>query len=106
VPEETESKPPLLAALAIATAPPRETADLWPPLPEDEKWKEHPYRVNIEEEMCYLHIRPDMGLGRKNDPPLAACIPIPPRPHELLLLFPVMFNMNGNNTYNGLVMNL
>jgi hypothetical protein len=45
-------------------------------------------------------------LERKNDPPLVACIPIPPRPHQLWLLFPVMFNMNGSNTYNGLDMNL
>jgi hypothetical protein len=45
-------------------------------------------------------------LGRKNDPSLAAGIPIPPWPHELRLLFPVMFNMNGNSIYNGLDMNL
>jgi hypothetical protein len=56
--------------------------------------------------MRHLHICPDMGLGRMNDPPLAAHSPIPPRPHELQLLFPVMFSMNGNNTYNGLDMNL
>jgi hypothetical protein len=45
-------------------------------------------------------------LGRKNDTSLAARIPIPPQPHELQLLFPVMFNMNSNNIYNGLAMNL
>jgi hypothetical protein len=56
--------------------------------------------------MHYLHIHPDKGLGRKNDPSLAAHIPILPQLHELLLLFPVMFNMNSNNTYNGLYMNL
>jgi hypothetical protein len=106
VPEETESKPPPLAALAIAMAPLRETADLYPPSPEDEDWDKYPKMGNIEEEMHYLHICPDRGLERKNDPPLAALIPIPPRPHELQLLFPFMFNMNGNNTYNGLDMNL
>jgi hypothetical protein len=52
-----------------------------------------------------LHICPDKGLGKKNDPSLAARIPIPPQPHELRLLFPVKLNMNNNNTYNGLDMN-
>jgi hypothetical protein len=56
--------------------------------------------------MHYLHICPDKGLGRKSDHSLAAHIPIPPWPHELQLLFPVMFNMNGNNTSYGLDMNL
>jgi hypothetical protein len=56
--------------------------------------------------MPYLHIRPGNGLGRKNDPSLVACIPIPLCLYELQLLFLVMFNMNGNNTYNGLDMNL
>jgi hypothetical protein len=64
-------------------APPRETADLYPPLPEDKEWEEHSDRVNIEEEMRYLHISPNKGWERKNDPSLAARIPIPPRPHEL-----------------------
>jgi hypothetical protein len=79
--EETESKPPL-AAPPIATAPPRETSDLYPP-PEEEDWDKYPEMGNIKEEMHYLHIRPDKGLERKNDPPLVACIPIPPRPHQL-----------------------
>jgi hypothetical protein len=35
VPEENKSKPPMLSAPAIATAPPREFADLFPPHPED-----------------------------------------------------------------------
>jgi hypothetical protein len=35
VPEETENKLPPLALPAIATAPPRETADLFTPPPED-----------------------------------------------------------------------
>jgi hypothetical protein len=61
---------------------------------------------SIEEEMSYLHICPNKGLAKKNDPPIPAHIPIPPWPHELLLLFSVMCNMNGNNTYNGLDMNL
>jgi hypothetical protein len=78
--------------------PTRETADLYSPLPEDKDWDEYPERGNIEEEMLYLHIHPDKGLGRKNDPPLAAHIPFPPQPHELRVLFPVMFNKNGNNT--------
>jgi hypothetical protein len=68
VPEETESKLPPLTVPAIATAPPRETDDLFPPPPEEEDWNEHPERGNIEEEMHYLHIRPDKGLERKNDP--------------------------------------
>jgi hypothetical protein len=79
---ETESKP-LLASPAIATAPARETADFFPPSPEEKDWNEHPERGNIEEEMRYLHIHPNKGLGRKNDPSLAACIPIPPRSHKL-----------------------
>jgi hypothetical protein len=45
-------------------------------------------------------------LERKNDPPLATRIPVTPRLPELWPLFPVMFNMNSNNTYNGLDMNL
>jgi hypothetical protein len=45
-------------------------------------------------------------LGRKNDPSLAVHIPILSWLHKLQLLFPVMFNMNSNNTYNGLDMNL
>jgi hypothetical protein len=106
VPEEPKSKPPPLALLVIVTAPLIETADLYPPLPENKEWEEHPNRVNIEEEMRYLHIHPDKDFGRKNDPPLAARIPIPPQPHELHLLFPVMFNANGNNIYQGLDMNL
>jgi hypothetical protein len=105
VPEKTESTP-LLAVLAIAKSPPGETVGLFPPPPEKEDWNEHSKRGNIEEEMHYLHIHPNKGLGRKNDPSLAACIPIPPWPHELRLLFPVMFNRNSNNTYNGLDMNL
>jgi hypothetical protein len=56
--------------------------------------------------MRYLHIHPDKSLGRKNDPSLVTHIPIPPWLHELQLLLLVMFNMNGNNTYNGLDMNL
>jgi hypothetical protein len=76
-------------------------------LDEEEKdWDKYPEMGNIKEEMYCLHILPNKGLGRKNDPPLAACIPIPSQPHELRLLFPVMLNMNGNNTYNGLDMNL
>jgi hypothetical protein len=82
MPEEMESKPLLIAALAIATAPWRETDDLYPPPPEGKNWNEHSERGNIEEEMHYLHIHPNKGLGRKNDPPLAACIPIPPWPLE------------------------
>jgi hypothetical protein len=35
VPEETESKPPLLAATAIAKAPVKETAEFFPPPPEE-----------------------------------------------------------------------
>jgi hypothetical protein len=58
-------------------APLRETADLYPPLPEDEDWNTYPKMGNIEKEMHYLHICPDKGLGRKNDPSLAARIPIP-----------------------------
>jgi hypothetical protein len=42
VQQETESKPPLLTALAIATAPPRETADFFLPPAEEEDWNEHP----------------------------------------------------------------
>jgi hypothetical protein len=76
VQEETKSKL-LLAAPAIATAPPRETADCFPPPPEEKDWNEHPERGNIEEEMRYLHIHPDKVLGRKNDPTLAAHIPKP-----------------------------
>jgi hypothetical protein len=106
VSEETENKPLSLVAPAIAMAPPRETDDLCPPPPEDKDWNEHPERRNIKEEMSNLHMRPDKSLGRKNDTSLAARIPIPPWPHELRLLFPIMFNMNGNNTYNGLDMNL
>jgi hypothetical protein len=107
MPGETKSKRLLpLAVQAIVMAPPIETAKLYPPVPENKEWEKHPDRVNIEEEMCYFHIRPDKGLGRKNDPPLAARIPIPPQLHELRLLFPVMFNMNGNKTYNGLYMNI
>jgi hypothetical protein len=34
--EETKSKLPLLTALTITTAPPRKTADFYPPPPEDE----------------------------------------------------------------------
>jgi hypothetical protein len=94
--EETDSKLPLLAVLTIAKVPLRETADLYPPPPENEDWDKYPEMGNIEEEMHYLHIHPDKGLERKNDPPLAAHIPIPPWLHELQLLFPVMFNMNGN----------
>jgi hypothetical protein len=105
VQEETESKLLLLAVLATAKTSPRETADFYSPLPENEDWDEHPERGNIKEEIHYLHICPKKGLERKNDPPIAACIPIPPWPHELRLLFPVMFNMNSNNTYNGLDMN-
>jgi hypothetical protein len=56
--------------------------------------------------MPYLHIRPDKGLGRKNGSSLVALIPIPLWLHELQLLFLVIFDMNGNNTYNGLDMNL
>jgi hypothetical protein len=104
--EETESKLLLLVAPAIAKAPLREIDDLYAPPPEDEDWNEHHERGNIEEEMHYLHICPKKGLERKNDLPLAAHIPIPSWPHELRLLFPVMFNMNSNNTYNGLGMNL
>jgi hypothetical protein len=48
--EETESKL-LLAAQAIAKVPLRETADFFPPPPEEEDWNEHPERGNIEEEM-------------------------------------------------------
>jgi hypothetical protein len=106
VPEEAESKLPPLAAPAIATAPPREIDDLYPTPPEEEDWDKYPDMGNIEEEMYDLHICPAKGLGRKNDPPLASHIPIPPWPHKLRLLFPVMFNMNGSNTYNGLDMNL
>jgi hypothetical protein len=72
-----------LAAPAIALAPPREIDDLYLPLPENEDWDKYPEMGNIEEEMHYLHIHPDKGLERKNDPPLAARIPIPPQPHEL-----------------------
>jgi hypothetical protein len=74
VPEETKTKQPPLAA--IATAPLRET-DLYPPLPEDEEWEEHPNRVNTEEEMHYIHIHPDKGLGRKNNSPLMLTFPSP-----------------------------
>jgi hypothetical protein len=98
VPDETKNKLLLLAVSAIAMALPRETADLYSPLPEDEDWDKYPKMGNIEEEMHYLHICPDKGLGRKNDPPLAARIPIPPQLHELRLLFPVIFNVNSNNT--------
>jgi hypothetical protein len=84
----------------------RETADFYSPVSMDEEWEEHPDRVNIEEDINYLLICPKKGIGRKNDPPLAAHIPIPPWPHELWLLFPVMFNMNDNNSYNGLDMNI
>jgi hypothetical protein len=78
VPVETESKLLPLAAPAIAMAPPREIDDLYPPPPEDKDWDEHPEMGNIEEEVHYLYIHPDKGLERKNDPSLAACIPIPP----------------------------
>jgi hypothetical protein len=82
--EESKSRPLLLAAPAIAKAPLRETADLYPPpTPEDEDWNEHPEMGSIEEEMSYLHICPNKGLAKKNDPPIPAHIPIPPWPHEL-----------------------
>jgi hypothetical protein len=42
VPEETESKPPLLAASAIVTAPPRKTADFFSSHQEEEDWNQHP----------------------------------------------------------------
>jgi hypothetical protein len=64
--EKNESKLALpFAAPAIATAPPRETADLYHLPPEDEDWNEHPEMGNIKEEMHYLHIRPDKGLGKR-----------------------------------------
>jgi hypothetical protein len=75
--EETESKPPPLTALTIATAPPRETADLYPPPPEDEDWDKYSEVGDIEEEMCYVHIHPDKGLGRKNNSPLMLTFPSP-----------------------------
>jgi hypothetical protein len=59
--EETENKLSLLAVLAIAL----ETADLYSPPSEEEEWEEHPEMVNIKEEMRYLHIHPEKGLGRK-----------------------------------------
>jgi hypothetical protein len=80
--EETESKLPLLVVPAIAMAPLSETADLYSPLPEGKEWEEHPEMGNIEEEMHYLHIRPNKGLGRKNDPSFVARISMPPQPHE------------------------
>jgi hypothetical protein len=83
MPEETKSTLLLLAALAIAMAPLRETDDFYLPPPENEDWDEHLEKGNIEEEMHYLHIHPNKGLERKNDPPLAACIPIPPWAHEI-----------------------
>jgi hypothetical protein len=66
VPEETKSKPLLLAAPAIAMAPLRETANLYPPPPEDEDWDKYPEMENIKEEMHYLRICPNKILGRKN----------------------------------------
>jgi hypothetical protein len=64
--EETESKPPLFVAPAIAMAPPRETDGLYPPPPKDKDWDEHLETGSTKEKMCYLHIHPDKGLGRKN----------------------------------------
>jgi hypothetical protein len=55
VPEETESKLPLLATLAITMASPRKC--FFPPFPEED-WNEHHEKGNIGEEMRYLHIRP------------------------------------------------
>jgi hypothetical protein len=66
VPEENESKLPPLVAPAITAAPPRKTADLYPPFPEDEDWDKYPEMENITKEMHYLHICPDNDLGRKN----------------------------------------
>jgi hypothetical protein len=103
--EETERKTYQLVAQTVATAPPREIDDLYPPTSEDEDWDKYPEMGNIEEEMHYLHIRPEKVWERRNDPLLGACIPIPTWPHELRLLFNVMFNMNENNTYHGLDMN-
>jgi hypothetical protein len=42
VPEETKSKPLPLAVSAIAMAPPRGTADLYPPPPKEDKGKSTP----------------------------------------------------------------
>jgi hypothetical protein len=104
--EETQSKLPPLIVPAIARDPPGETDYLYCPPPEDKDWNEHPERRIIEEEMSYLHMHSDKSLGRKNDPSFVAHIPISPWLHELRLMFTVMFNMNGNNTYNALDMNL
>jgi hypothetical protein len=82
-------------------APLRETADLYPPSPQDKDWDKYPEMGNIEEEMHYLK-----GLGKKEWPSVSSSHSHPPRQHELWLLFLVMFDMNGNNTYNGLDTNL
>jgi hypothetical protein len=69
VPEETKSKLALpLSAPAIVTAPLRETADPYPPLPEDEDWDEYSEMGNIEGEIHYLHIYPDKGVRPRGDP--------------------------------------
>jgi hypothetical protein len=83
---------------------PQPDAALYPPLPEDEDWDEHLEGESIESEMHYLYICPDRGSKTKSGSSLA--VYIPPRLHDLHLLFPIMFNANGNNIYQGLDMNL
>jgi hypothetical protein len=59
--QETISKLPPLAVSTIASAPPRETAILYPSPTEDEDWDKYPETGNIEEEIHYLHIHPKKG---------------------------------------------